>query len=49
MGERKKEDNPILRKKKQTKNSITIITAVDGKEAVFPMKLKLEGESFENF
>ena len=49
MGKRKKEDDPILRKKKQKKNSVTIIIAVDGKETVFPMKLKLEVESFENF
>ena len=49
MGKRKKEDDPILRKKKKKKNSVTITIAVDGKEIVFPMKLKLEGELFENF
>ena len=36
-------------KKKKKKNSVTIMIAVDGKETVFPMKLKLGGESFENF
>ena len=28
-------------------NSATIMISVDGKETVFPMKLKLQGESFE--
>ena len=32
-------------KKKQ--NSVTIMISADGKRTVFPVKLKLEGESYE--
>ena len=53
MGKRKK-DGTFLRKKtdeKQntvTKNKILLpMTSVNGKETVFPMKFKLQGESFE--
>ena len=31
----------------EKQNSATIMISVDGKETVFPMKLKLQGESFE--
>ena len=45
---KKKEKETFLRKKTEEKqNSVTIMTSVDGKEVVFPVKLKLEGESFE--
>ena len=39
---------PFLRKKAEEKqNSATTMIFVDGKGSVFPMKLKLQGESFE--
>ena len=44
----KKEDDAFLRKKREEKqNSATIMISVDEKGTVFPVKLKLEGESFE--
>ena len=48
MGKRKKEDDTSLRKKTEAKqNSVTITMSVDEKRTVFPVKLKLEAESFE--
>ena len=48
MDKRIKEDDTFLRKKTEEKqNSVTIMISVDGKGTVFPVKLKLEGESFE--
>ena len=48
MGKRKKEDDTFLRKKTEAKqNSVTIIMSADEKRTVFPVKLKLEAESFE--
>ena len=48
MGRRKEEDDTFLRKKTEEKqNSATIMISVDGKGTVFPVKLKLQGESFE--
>ena len=47
-GQKKKENDNFLKKKAEEKqNSATTITSVDGKEIVFPMQLKLQGESFE--
>ena len=44
----KEEDDTFLRKKAEEKqNSATIIIFLDEKGAVFPVKLKLQGESFE--
>ena len=44
----KKEDDAFLWKKTEEKqNSVTIMMSVDEKETVFPVTLKLEGESFE--
>ena len=44
----KKEDDKFLSKKAEEKyNSVTIMMSVDEKVTVFPVKLKLEGESFE--
>ena len=48
MDKRKKENYIFLRKKAEEKqNSATTMISVDGKGTVFPMKLKLQGESFE--
>ena len=48
LNKRKREDGTFLRKKTEEKqNNVTIMISVDGKGAVFPVKLKLEGESFE--
>ena len=48
MSKREKENDNFLSKKTGEKqNSATIMIAVDGKEIVFPDKLKLQGESFE--
>ena len=48
MGKRKEEDDTLLWKKKQKRtNSATIMISVDGKETIFPVKLKLQGEKFE--
>ena len=48
MGKRKKEDDTFLQKKTEEKqNSATIMIYVDGIGTVFPVKLKLEEESFE--
>ena len=49
---KKQTNKPKKRKKKQKKteekpNSATIIISVDDKGTVFPVKLKLQGESFE--
>ena len=47
MGKRKEEDDIFLRKKtKEKQNSATIMISVDEKGTVFPVKLKLQGESF---
>ena len=44
----KKQDDKFLRKRTEEKQiSVTIMIFVDGKGIVFPVKLKLEGESFE--
>ena len=46
MRKTKKEDDTFLRKKsEEEQNSATIIISVDGKGTVFPVKLKLQGES----
>ena len=48
MDKRKKENYIFLRKKAEEKqNSATTMISVDGKGTVFPIKLKLQGESFE--
>ena len=48
MGKRKKENDTFLKKKAEEKqNSATTMISVDGKGTVFPMKLKLQWESFE--
>ena len=45
---KKKNDNAFQRKKTEDKqNSVTIMMSADEKGTVFPVKLKLEGESFE--
>ena len=45
MNKRKKEDDTFREKKTYEKqNSATIMTFVDGKGTVFPVKLKLQGE-----
>ena len=47
--QKKTENDIFLGKKKQNKNnSATIMISVDGKGSVFPIKLKLQGTSFEN-
>ena len=47
MGKKKEEDT-FLRKKAEEKHNIaTIMISVDGKRIVFPVKLKLQGKSFE--
>ena len=44
----KKKDGTFLRKKTDEKqNTATAMTSVDGKGTAFPMKLKLQGESFK--
>ena len=48
MGERKKENDAFFWKKAEEKqNSAATMISVDGKGTVFPMKLTLQGESFE--
>ena len=48
MGERKKEDDTFLRKIPEEKqNSATIMISIELKGTVLPMKLKLQGKSFE--
>ena len=48
MGKRKKEDDTFLRKKTEEKQNITtIMMSVDGKGTTFPVKLKLQEESFK--
>ena len=47
MRKRKKENDTFLRKRSEEKNSFNIITSVDGKERLFPVKLRLEEESFQ--
>ena len=45
---RKKEMTAFYGKKTEEKqNSADIMISVDGKKTVFPVKLKLQGESFE--
>ena len=45
---RKKEMTPFYGKKTEEKqNSADIMISVDGKRTVFPVKLKLQEESFE--
>ena len=53
MGKRKKEDVTSPRKKgrrnaRQCYNISETVISVDGKENVFPVKLELQGESFES-
>ena len=43
MGKRKKDNTFLRKKKKEKQNSATIMTSVDGKGTVFPVKLKLQG------
>ena len=38
---------PSVEKKQKRTNSATIMISVDGKETIFPVKLKLQGEKFE--
>ena len=46
--DRKKKMRTFLRKKADEKQNIaTIMISGDGKGVVFPLKLKLQGESFE--
>ena len=48
MGKGKKENDTFLKKKvEERQNSATTMISVDGKGTIFPMKLKLHGESFE--
>ena len=48
MSKRKKDDDTFLRKKTEEKqNRADIMISVDGKGVVFPVKLKLQGESLE--
>ena len=48
MSKNKKEDDTFLRKKTEEKqNSATVMISVDEIETVFPVKLKLPGESCE--
>ena len=47
MGKRKKKMTQFWRKKQKKNKSVTIMIFVDGKETDFPVKLKLENESFE--
>ena len=47
-GQKKKENDTFLKKKAEEKeNSATTMISVDRKGTVFPVKLKLQGESFE--
>ena len=47
-GQRKKENDTFLKKKaEERQNGATTMISVDGKGTVFPMKLILQGESFE--
>ena len=47
-GQCKKENDTFLKKKtEERQNSATTMISVDEKRTVFPMKLKLQGESFE--
>ena len=48
MDKSEKENDTFLKKKAEEKqNSATTMISVDGKGTVFPIKLKLQGESFE--
>ena len=48
MSKGKKEDDTFLRKKTEEKQNIaTIMKSAYGEGTVFPMKLKLQGESLE--
>ena len=48
MTRAKKEDDTFQwKKQKKNQNSVIIMIPVVGKRAVFPVKLKLEGEIFE--
>ena len=48
MGKGKKENDTFLKKKvEEQQNSATAMISVDGKGTIFPMKLNLHGESFE--
>ena len=38
---------PFLKEKEEKQNSATTMISVDGKGKVFPIKLKLQGESFQ--
>ena len=46
-GQNKKNDTFLRKKAEEKQNSATTMISVDGKGTVFPMKLKLQGESFE--
>ena len=48
LGKEKKQNDTFLKKKaEEQQNSATTMISVDGKGTIFPMKLKLHGESFE--
>ena len=48
MGKGKKENDTFLKKKvEEQQNSATTMISGDGKGTIFPMKLNLHGESFE--
>ena len=47
MGKRKHEMIHFWGKTEEKQNSVTIMISLNGKGAVFPVKLKLDGESFE--
>ena len=47
-GQKKKEDDTFLRKKREGKqNSASIMISANEKKTVFPVKLKLQRESFQ--
>ena len=47
IGKRKKNDTILRKSTEEKQNSVTKMISVDGKVTVFPVKLKLEEESFE--
>ena len=48
MGKERKQNDTFLKKKaEEQQNSATTMISVDGKGTIFPMKLKLHGELFE--
>ena len=42
-----KDDTILSKNLEEQPNSVTIIVSVDGKGTIFPVKMKLEGVSFE--